>query len=243
MSDERPPGGRPRYQIPLEKRQPETPEGKRRRERAVKKQRISFGKNYHDAQQMFRRKKWRYQRSAPSLSFLYDHGRKPDVVIADPSGRVRLGIWKNVTIGENRVRYSGQFSFLYWDYKRNALCCKWSINVRQMFLAAKLLHKAIEWVCDDAKIAYPAELFDHAQVGFEVQYGEGKRVIVESNDLIQKALEHANRDPETFDPKAYQMRDPLESYRVEPELPKRWEDEPITDPVVVGDSDVQPEEE
>lgn len=184
-------------------KEPEKP----RKARAIRNSKRSF-----DARKRWKGFQRKYFPRSGTFSFPYDHGKPPDCVITDPTGRIRVGIWKNIMIGENKVIYAAQLSFLYWDRKDGMLRGKWSINVREMFLVSKCLHEAINWVCKDAKIPYPAELFDHARVGFEVRYAEDARVIVSQEDQIKQVLEDYARGHEEFDPQKYAMEDPMAEY-------------------------------
>lgn len=201
------------YALPMKEKRwkpridPITGEEQKRKPRQLKE-----GRRSRDARKRWRGFTRKYFPRSGEFSWPFDHGAPPICVVSDPTGRIRVGVWKNIMIGENKVIYAAQISFLYWDREDKMLRAKWSINVREMFLVAKCLHQAIDWICKDARIPYPAELFDHARVGFEVRYEEDKRVIVSSEDQIKAVLEDYSKGHEEFNPGKWQMSNDLADY-------------------------------
>jgi len=178
---------------------------------------LKGSKGFTSARQKWRRTQNNFRRKQEFSQYAWmadAGGRKPDVVITDPRGRVRVGIWKNWVNGGQTISYIAQLTFLFWDYKKRRLAAKFTLSVRELFVLSKCCHKAIEWCCKDAGVGYPAQLFEHCQVGFEVHYGprDADRVVVSSEEEIKRVTE-LNLGDDEFNPAEFQMPDLIRQFR------------------------------
>lgn len=198
--------------------------GEQKDEKAKKKLRHGT-KSYREAKWRQKRRELDFHNAsfANPFTWIGKPGREPDCVITDPGGRVRLGVWKNQR-GDN-IAFSTQLTVLYWDKRARTLAATFTYDIKELFLIAKAIHKAIEWMCKEVNVPYPAALFEHSQVGFEVKYGEGDRdrVVVSSEEQIKEVVD-AYILAETFNPKDYAMPTIREQFDA-----KRKESEQATD--------------